>query len=161
MRLVLMNVVFWMFFHLTISLGLNKLPDRYLLNDHKLDRLFKERAFEKEGKFWRHTFRVHQWKDKLPDGASLFHAGYKKKKLRNNDLTTVTTFIKETKRAELIHWMLMVPAPFTFLWNPLWAGWLMIAYALSVNIPFILIQRYNRSRLMRLQKKKQKLTDKK
>lgn len=162
MRLVLVNFFIWMFFHLFISLGLIKLPDRYLMTDHPLDSLFKERAFEKNGRFWRNVFNVHRWKDKLPDGASLFHAGYKKKTLQKNDLPTISTFIKETKRAELTHWLLLVPAPFFFLWNPIWAGWVMIFYALLANVPFILIQRYNRIRLTRIKVNKFKIvTDKK
>lgn len=150
MRLLILNVSIWMFFHLTISLGLIKLPDLYLMDKHKLNALFEERDFERGGKFWRNVFSVHQWKDKLPDGASLFHAGYKKKKLLNNDVATMETFIKETKRAELTHWLLMLPAPFFFFWNPPWAGWIMILYAVLVNIPFIIIQRYNRIRLTRI-----------
>lgn len=156
MRLVLINFFVWMFFHLSISLGLIKLPDRYLMSGHPLNSLFKERAFEKNGRFWRQVFKVHRWKDKLPDGASLFNAGYKKKALQNNDVVTMGTFIKETKRAELTHWLLMVPAPFFFLWNPYWAGWVMVMYALLANVPFILIQRYNRIRLTRIRAKKSK-----
>lgn len=156
MRLLLLDFSIWLFFHLTISLGLIKLPDRYLMSDHKLNGLFKEREFERDGKFWRDVFNVQSWKDKLPDGASLFHAGYKKKKLMNNDDSTMAVFIKETKRAELTHWLLMVPAPFFFFWNPVWAGWAMILYALLVNVPFIIIQRYNRIRLKRIKQRKAK-----
>jgi len=63
----------------------------------------------------------------------------------------------ETRRAELTHWLLMVPAPFFFLWNPAWAGWVMIVYALLANCPFIMIQRYNRPRLERVLRKKSAL----
>ncbi|SFC15749.1 glycosyl-4,4'-diaponeurosporenoate acyltransferase [Alkalibacterium subtropicum] len=161
MRLFLLDLGVWLFLHLTISLGLIKLPDRFLSGSHLLYELFKERSFEKNGKFWKDKVKVHKWKDKLPDGASLFHAGYKKKELQNNDIYTIRVFIKETKRAELTHWLLIVPAPFFFLWNPVWAGWVMIVYALLVNVPFIMIQRYNRIRLTRIEKKRQTYTDKK
>lgn len=161
MRLFLLDFSVWLFFHLTISLGLIKLPDRFFASDHPFNELFKERTFEKNGRFWKDKVKVHKWKDKLPDGASLFHAGYKKKELQNNDVDTIGIFIKETKRAELTHWLLMLPAPFFFLWNPVWTGWAMIAYALLVNIPFIIIQRYNRIRLNRINKRKQTYTDKK
>lgn len=154
MRLFLLDFSMWLFFHLTISLSLIKLPDRFFMSSHKLNGLFKERPFEKNGKFWKDKVRVHEWKDKLPDGASLFHAGYKKKELQSNDISTIAIFIKETKRAELTHWLLMVPAPFFFLWNPVWVGWAMILYALLVNIPFIMIQRYNRIRLLRISERK-------
>jgi len=154
MQLFLIDFSAWLFFHLTISLGLIKLPDRFFEKDHPLNIVFKERDFEESGKFWKDQLKVHKWKDKLPDGASLFHAGYKKKELPSNDVATIKIFIKETKRAELTHWLLMVPAPFFFLWNPICIGWAMIFYALLVNVPFILIQRYNRIRLERIRKRK-------
>lgn len=154
MQLLLLDFFAWLFFHLTISLGLIKLPDRFFMSSHTLNNLFKERDFEADGTFWKEKLKVHKWKDKLPDGASLFHAGYKKKVLQGKDVPTIEIFIKETKRAELTHWLLMVPAPFFFLWNPVWAGWAMILYALLVNVPFILIQRYNRIRLNRISKRK-------
>lgn len=153
MQLLLLDIFAWLFFHLTISLGLIKLPDRFFMSGHTLNNLFKERDIEADGKIWKEKLNVHKWKDKLPDGASLFHAGYKKKKLQSYDLSTIETFIKETKRAELTHWLLMVPAPFFFLWNPVWAGWIMIIYAVLVNVPFIIIQRYNRIRLNRIKKR--------
>lgn len=49
-------------------------------------------------------------------------------------------------------WKRLLPAPLFFIWNPAWAGWLMIAYAFIANIPFIITQRYNRPRLRRLYK---------
>ncbi|MER2064010.1 MAG: glycosyl-4,4'-diaponeurosporenoate acyltransferase [Alkalibacterium sp.] len=165
MRLFLLDFGAWLFFHLTISLGLIKLPDRFFSIDHELNQLFKERGFEDKGKFWKEKLSVHKWKDKLPDGASLFNAGYKKKELTSSHISTIETFIKETKRAELTHWLLIVPAPLFFLWNPVWAGWLMIFYALLVNVPFIIIQRYNRIRLDRIKKEKneknERMTDNK
>jgi hypothetical protein len=36
-----------------------------------------------------------------------------------------------------------------FLWNPPWAGWVMVVYATFANFPRIIAQRYNRIRLRR------------
>lgn len=146
-NLLLLNILAWLFFHLSISLGLLKLPYSWFSESHLLNNLFKKRAFENEGKLWRSTFQVHRWKDILPDGASLFNAGYKKKKLPEAHIELLEQFISETKRAELTHILLILPAPLFYLWNPIWAGHIMIAYALIVNVPFIIIQRYNRIRL--------------
>ncbi|EXJ23195.1 Glycosyl-4,4'-diaponeurosporenoate acyltransferase precursor [Alkalibacterium sp. AK22] len=150
MRLIWINILAWLFFHFSISLSLMKLSDRFFQLSHPLNGLFKERPFEKNGTFWRDCFLVHKWKDALPDGASLFRMGYKKKKLPETRKASFQLFIKETKRAELTHWMLILPAPLFFFWNPVWAGWLMIVYALLANVPFILIQRYNRIRLSKV-----------
>lgn len=150
MNLIWINVLAWLFFHFSISLSLMKLSDRFFQPEHPLNKLFKERPFEKSGRLWRERFLVHKWKDALPDGASLFRMGYKKKKLPKTRKASFELFIKETKRAELTHWMLIVPAPFFFIWNPDWAGWLMILYALLANLPFVIIQRYNRIRLSKV-----------
>ena len=66
------------------------------------------------------------------------------------DEESIKRFILETRRAELTHWLSIVPAPLFFIWNPPWAGWLMVGYAVVVNAPFILIQRYNRPRLEKI-----------
>lgn len=161
MGLILINIVVWLFFHLTISLGLLKIPYTWFSYEHKLNVLFKKRAFEQEGKLWRNVFKVQKWKDRLPDGASLFKAGYKKKKLPEAQIESLEVFIKETKRAELTHILLLVPAPLFYLWNPIWAGHIMILYAVIINIPFIIIQRYNRIRLEKIVNVlRKKLTDK-
>lgn len=153
MRLVWVNIIVWLFFHLSISLGLLKFPYRWFGESHLLNNLFEEKEFENAGKFWRQTFRVHKWKDLLPDGATVFNAGYKKKKLPKAKVESLELFIKETKRAELTHFILILPAPLFYLWNPVWAGNVMIVYALVVNIPFIIIQRYNRIRLENIVRK--------
>ncbi|NLB98875.1 MAG: glycosyl-4,4'-diaponeurosporenoate acyltransferase, partial [Lactobacillales bacterium] len=90
------------------------------------------------------------WKRKLPEGSSIIKSSYNKKHLQGTDKQTFEKFIIETKRAELTHWLLIPPAFVFFIWNPLWAGLVMVLYACVVNIPFILIQRYNRPRLERV-----------
>ncbi|MCD8505771.1 MAG: hypothetical protein LRY37_01030, partial [Alkalibacterium thalassium] len=98
------------FFHLSISLGLLKVPYSFFGRDHPSDIIFRERSFEQKVKLWRNVFYVHKWKDSLPDGASLFKLGYKKKQLADTSLETMQMFILETKRAELTHLLLLLPA---------------------------------------------------
>ena len=50
----------------------------------------------------------------------------------------------------VVFWIMVLFAPFFFLWNPLWVGFFMIPYALAENIPLIMAQRYNRYRLRRV-----------
>lgn len=146
--LIVSDIIVWFVLHIGISVALLKVPFSFF---EKKNRLFHFYSWEKEGEFWQTYFCVQSWKDKLPDGATLFKMGFKKKYLREITDTYFDEFIVESKRAELNHWLLLVPAPLFFLWNPTWAGWLIIFYALLVNIPFIIIQRYNRARLERIQ----------
>jgi glycosyl-4,4'-diaponeurosporenoate acyltransferase len=46
--------------------------------------------------------------------------------------------------------VLLAVSPLFLLWNPWWLGLVMIAYAVVANGPCILIQRYNRGRLVRV-----------
>lgn len=153
MKLLFINIAVWLFIHLSFSFGLLVVKDSFFQENHWANFLFQERTFERKGILWRETFRVNVWKDKLPDGASLFNVGYKKKQLPDKRSLTITQFIKETKRAELTHWLLLIPAPLFFFWNPLWAGLLILLYAVIANIPFIIIQRYNRIRLYKVLKR--------
>ena len=86
----------------------------------------------------------------MPDGGGLFKGGFPKKNLESSDSKYLKTFLYETKRAELTHWLTILPAPIFFLWNIRLAGIIMIVYVLIANIPCILLQRYNRARLSNL-----------
>lgn len=56
----------------------------------------------------------------------------------------------ESRRAEPTHWLQVIWVPVFFLFNPFWIGVIMIGYAPIVNLPCILVQRYNRPRLKRI-----------
>jgi len=112
--------------------------------------LFTPRKWEKGGKIYTRAFKVKKWKKKLPEGAALFKKGFPKKHLKGLDTIYLDNFIRETCRAELTHWIMVLLSPVFFLWNPWWAGIVMIIYAILVNMPCIIAQRYNRIRLGRL-----------
>lgn len=149
--LILTDFFVWFVLHMVISVALLKVPLSFF---ERKNRLFYSYSWEKKGTFWQTYFHVRSWKDKLPDGASLFRLGFKKKYLTEVNDSYLNKFILESKRAELNHWLLLLPAPFFFLWNPSWAGWLIICYALVANSPFIIIQRYNRPRFEKIQQKR-------
>ena len=152
--LLITDSLAWLLFHLGISFGLRKVSDAFF---ERHANCFRSFAFEKGGRIWSEVFRIRQWKDKLPDGTVIAKKGFDKSRLAQQQKDYLEKFVIETRRAELTHWLLMVPAPFFFLWNPAWAGWVMIVYALLANCPFIMIQRYNRPRLERVLRKKSAL----
>ena len=95
--------------------------------------------------------QIKKWKQHLPDGARVLgRLGFQKKQLDDKSVEYFGAFLMETCRAELTHWILILFAPFFFLWNPQWVGFFMIFYALLENAPFIIAQRYNRYRFRRL-----------
>jgi len=76
--------------------------------------------------------------------------GFPKKRLRERSPEFLAAFARETCRAELAHWLVILGGPLFFLWNRPGVGALMVAYALAENLPLIIAQRYNRARLLRV-----------
>lgn len=141
---IVIDAAAWTFFHLFISAACLKIPLSFFLKDSAWFRLF---SWEKSGEFWQRLVRVKQWKGSLIDGTIILKSGYSKKRLPGKRREDLTIFAAETKRAELTHWLSIAPAPLFFLWNPVWVGWVMIAYAVLFNLPLIIAQRYNRGRI--------------
>ena len=107
-------------------------------------------AWERAGRFYEQVFGIKRWKNWLPDAASWFTGGFAKGELTGKGSDYWRLFIRETWRGEVCHWCAIACVPIFCLWNPWWGDLTIIAYAVVANLPCILVQRYNRSRLMRL-----------
>ncbi len=142
--IILINIIAWGFFHLTISYLCLIIPLNYFKKNLFWFRIF---SWEKNGRLWNDLFRVKSWKKHLIDGSSIDKRSFNKTNLHGTKQDELIHFAAETKRAEMTHWLLLLPAPLFFLWNPIWAGWIMIIYAILINVPFIITQRYNRARI--------------
>lgn len=142
--MVVLFVVGWLVFQLGAALLGNRLPAR-LLNA----KWFSARRFETE-RFYRRLTGVHRWKHLLPDGGAAHKKGFAKRRLQSADAAYLREFILESKRAELVHWLAILPFWVFGLWGPPVVIPIMFVYALAVNLPCIIAQRYNRPRLIRL-----------
>jgi glycosyl-4,4'-diaponeurosporenoate acyltransferase len=145
--LVAINVVAWLVIHLGVAWLGTKIPVRPFHPDRWP---YRDWAWEGNGTVYEQGFRIKAWKDRLPDGAALFAGGFRKANLRATSPEYLERFVKETCRGEAVHWIVLLASLLFFLWNPWWAGLIMVAYALVANVPCILVQRYNRIRLKRL-----------
>ncbi|KYG26979.1 hypothetical protein [Alkalihalobacillus trypoxylicola] len=153
--LLIVNIAAWMFFHLFISYVTVNLP----VSLFKKDRwLYHIKKWEKNGLFWEKLFAMKRWKEKIPDGTKLLGMGFNKSFSFTKEDDYFERYIQESRRAEFTHWLSILPAFLFFLWNPLWAGWIMILYALIINIPIIIVQRYNRPRFQRILNRKAQKT---
>lgn len=121
---------------------------------HRLDRthldhsgpVLRAKAFEDQGRWYRHRLHIHRWKDRLPEAGALFTGGVSKRALPSPGPDGLALFVQETRRAELAHWWAMLCGPVFVLWNPRPIAGVLIGYGVAVNLPFIAIQRYNRFR---------------
>ena len=81
-----------------------------------------------------------------------------KKRMVATDSDTLLLMVRETCIAELIHVLLSICGLFGIYIMPGVCGVLFYAaYFLLGNLPFILIQRYNRPRLVRIYEKKRSM----
>ncbi len=108
--------------------------------------LFRTREWEQHGAVYR-RLGVKKWKELLPDGAGIFSDGFRKRHMDEYDEFYLKRFILETCRAEMVHWVILAETPLFFLWNPFSAAPILIAFSLGINLPCIIVQRYNRPRL--------------
>lgn len=142
--LVVADIVAWGLISAAVGYWAHRLGLHRLDHDTALTRL---RPFERDGRVYERRLRITRWKDRVPEAGQVFAGGVSKRSVTRGDLDR---YLIETRRAELTHWGIMAAAPLFLLWNP-WTVWLfMVAYALIANLPCLLIQRYNRARIMRI-----------
>ncbi len=108
--------------------------------------------FEKSGELYR-KLRVKKWKDALPDMSKIMKDMIPKKVKFGASSADVTALVYETCIAELTHLFLCIFGlfiPLFWLENSIFAGTILSLIYILCNIPFIIIQRYNRPNLVRL-----------
>ncbi|NCC52024.1 MAG: glycosyl-4,4'-diaponeurosporenoate acyltransferase [Spartobacteria bacterium] len=142
--IVVLNVTGCFILQMGIAWGITQFPAGLFRPEAWL---FRKRAWERDGRLYERFFRIRKWKALLPDAAVWFRGGFAKKNLGGRSPDYFRRFEQETCRGELAHWLQMACAPLFFLWNPLWAGWIMVGYFLLSSLPCILTQRFNRIRL--------------
>ncbi|MBV8982092.1 MAG: hypothetical protein JO086_14410 [Acidimicrobiia bacterium] len=144
--LVVVDSLAWAGWSALVGYACHRLPAGALANDNFVTR---PRAFEDDGRLYERT-RIRRWKDRLPDAGALFSGGVSKRHLRGRDADGLRDFAIETRRAELVHWLVAATTPVFAFWNPPALLAAMAAYGVVANLPFIAIQRYNRARIIRV-----------
>ncbi len=142
----LINTFSWPIIHLLIATLFTRLPGKLF---NPAAPFFRPRDWERHGAWYQDFLRIKSWKRLLPDGAAWLSGGFAKKKLTSRDPGYLQQFARETCRGEAAHWVMFGISPIYFLWNPAWAGWVMVIYAAAANIPCIASQRFIRPQLLR------------
>lgn len=126
------------------------IPKKWMHYDRFPYRLF---SFEKNGKIY-NVFRIQRWREKLPDMSKILPGMMPSKKLPKK-VTSVQLerMVQETCVAELIHNLLCVLGfGCVLLWKGA-GGWIVALLYMAGNIPFSIIQRYNRPKLVQIMHK--------
>ncbi len=120
---------------------------------------FKCYKWERGGEVYT-KLRIQYWKDRVPDMSQYIKSMYAKRITVFKDVKYLKQLVVETCIAELIHVALIFVSPiFLLFMDGAWGVGGMICYILG-NLPFIMIQRYNRPRLLMLIERQEMLAKK-
>lgn len=147
----------WSFFY-AVFLGIvshfygQMLPRKYFHADRFPYRCYR---WECEGRVYR-KLGIHKWQSKLPDLSRVMADMVPKHMRQNMTAEDVQTLIAEECVAEHVHIVLCIAFLYVAaLWDSLTWIYLWCIYTVG-NLLFVMIQRYNRPRMVRVLKRLQK-----
>ncbi|NJP40561.1 hypothetical protein HCH52_05795 [Oscillospiraceae bacterium HV4-5-C5C] len=110
---------------------------------------YQSRPWEKGGKIYDHL-SIRKWKDKVPDMSKIRSKMLPKKLSENRTSQSLDRLIRETCVAETVHKaLILLGLGCILIWRGKGGVLLSFLWALG-NCLYIMIQRYNRPRLIRL-----------
>ncbi len=142
---VLSYSVLWAVFGVGSGWLANRCPDRLFAGDSAATRI---RPFEQDGRWYDRHFHLRAWKSRLPEAGALFKNGVSKASLPGFGPADLEVLARETRRAEWVH-LANIGFGCTFVvWQPWNVAVVMAVFGLVVHLPFVLVQRYNRARVL-------------
>ena len=111
---------------------------------------YRPRKWERDGKWYVDHLKINQWKDLLPQYVR--KDGFSKDHLDDVSLEYIDEFILETCRGEWNHIANCLFAVILFLTNTFLMAVILTVLLFLGNLPFAIIQRYNRFRLQKLKR---------
>ena len=125
-----------------------ELPKSWLHPDR-----FPFRTYAWEETLWK-ALQIRKWQAKVPDMSKIFPKLMPAKALTQKTAQNLPLMIQETCVAELTHGLLCLAGLYLLkIWLGVGGILLTVIYIVFGNLPFLLIQRYNRPRLQRLLEK--------
>jgi glycosyl-4,4'-diaponeurosporenoate acyltransferase len=155
-KTLILDLLAWACFHLGLGFYSSRIPVE------KIDpekRFFQTLPWENGGRIYQQLFHIRSWKRFLPQGSKLYKDTFSLQKLESIDLVYLERWLRESIRAEICHWMMVIPGFLFFLWNSKTVGWFMVIYAAFNNFFPIVTQRFNRPRIRQLIEQAKRKTD--
>ncbi len=126
--------------HIGVSFVINRVPYRNIAKIRP-----RMMPGNKECDFYKRGLHINAWKDYVPSVGP-----FDKKTLKANSAEYYSLFILETIRAEMAHvFCILITLLVLYLYKPSYPFAIPLFY-LVINVPCIIIQRYNRARLERI-----------
>lgn len=147
---LLINTLIFLLFSSVITFISERLPDTiYRYNSW----LFKEHKWEKKGQLYRHLLKVHVWKTFLPELSNFVKGVFPKKNLKEHSKEYLSKYIMESCKSEFTHWVIIASSLIFRLWAERQVSFGVFIIAIVLNLPYIIIQRYNRPRVIQVMEK--------
>ena len=109
-------------------------------------------SFEKNGKIY-DRLHIRKWMNHVPDMSRVFTKWMPAKKMDDNSRENLPLLIQETCIAEFIHTAEGIAGFYCISIWPGIGGFVLGMLFMLGNLPFILIQRYNRPRMLKIWKR--------
>ena len=112
---------------------------------------YRAATFERDGQVYE-ALGIRRWQNRVPDMSRIFpHLMPPKRMTAHLDAQTLLVMIRETCAAEATHALLILAGlGLLAVWPGAGGIVLYLIYAIFGNLVFLIIQRYNRPRLVRL-----------
>ena len=114
--------------------------------------IFVAHPWEHGGRWYRDSLKIQLWKDRLPQHIG--KGGFSKKHMTSDSISYLDAFIRETCRGEWMHRKNLFSAVIMLIVDPPLVGLLGSLFVVLANLPFAIVQRYNRFRLQTLRKRR-------
>ena len=147
-NLFLLNVALVACWHVVVFIACVRLPAEVFDGNRKR---YQPKNWEKGGRWYRDHLKIQLWKDKVPQFIA--KDGFSKSHITSLSLEYLDEFIMETCRGEWMHLANCLCAAVLLLINPFPVNLIFACLVLLGNLPFALIQRYNRFRLYTVRRK--------
>lgn len=116
---------------------------------------YRSAEWEREGQIYT-KLGVRRWKDKVPDMSKICGDMVRKEVAARPTAESVRVLIQESCVAECVHALLAVfSMPVVVFW-PGAGGWIVWGLCVMGNLVFVVIQRYNRPRLLKMLRRLEK-----
>lgn len=113
---------------------------------------YRAYAWENDGKVY-NRLKIKKWKTHLPDMSRIMRDMLPKKVTFDATSGSIDALIKETCVAECVHyWLCIFSVGIYLIWKN-YIGAILSLVFIVCNIPFVMIQRYNRPHLIKLRNK--------
>ena len=113
---------------------------------------WRDFKWERGGRIY-DAFKIRAWKDRVPDMSRLIHRMVPKRVGKCPKAEEVWRLVRETCVAEAVHLALCLCSPVIWLFWRNITGVLLALLFVLCNLPFMMIQRYNRPTLVALAKR--------